>query len=120
MHEYVGAGEGGLPAREEGSLPEEEEVQDIPGPLKRAGEERALLVHKRKMRGDSILITEEMKGLMRAFQDNPDKPVRKVIRRELGIDTSDVPRWISGERPSMRKITWKKLRPLLLQYSGQE
>ena len=71
----------------------------------------------RRARGDSIPVTDDMKGLMRAFQSNPDRPVRSELRREYQVDTSDLPRWISGEKPRMRVDTWERLKPILEQFA---
>ena len=71
----------------------------------------------RRARGDSIPVTEDMKELMRAFRDNPDRPVRSELRRDYQVDTSDLLRWISGEKPRMRKDTWERVKPVLEQFA---
>lgn len=74
-------------------------------------------VRAKRTRGDSIPITDDMKSLMRAFQDNPDRPVRSLIRRDYGVDTSDIHRWVSGEKQYMRAGTWNRLKPVLEQFA---
>jgi len=73
----------------------------------------------RRPRGDSILITEDMKELMMAYLDNPERPVRAELRRDYQVDTSDLPRWISGEKPRMKRETWIRLKPVLERFSGE-
>lgn len=73
----------------------------------------------RRPRGDSIPITDDMKELMRAFMNNPERPVRSELRRDYQVDTSDLPRWINGEKPRMRRETWLKLKPILEQFAGK-
>lgn len=50
-------------------------------------------------------------------KSNPDRPVRSELRREYQVDTSDLPRWISGEKPRMRVDTWERLKPILEQFA---
>lgn len=76
------------------------------------------LIKRRKPRGDSIEITAEMRSLMFKFQNNPDRPYRSELRRDYGIDISDLRRWISGEKPRMRKETWERLKPVLERYAS--
>lgn len=76
------------------------------------------LIKRRKPRGDSIEITADMRSLMIRFQNNPDRPYRSELRRDHGIDVSDIQRWISGEKPRMRKETWERLKPVLERYAS--
>jgi len=46
--------------------------------------------------------------------------VRSELRREYQVDTSDLPRWISGEKPRMRVDTWERLKPILEQFAVSE
>ena len=73
----------------------------------------------KRTRGDSIPITDEMKALMRKFLENEDRPVRSLIRRDYDVDTSDIHRWLSGEKQFMRAGTWNKLKPVLERFSGE-
>ena len=54
---------------------------------------------------------------MRAFMDNRDRPVRSELRRDYQVDTSDLLRWISGEKPRMRVDTWERVKPILEQFA---
>lgn len=74
---------------------------------------------QKRTRGDSIPITYDMKVLMQKFVDNPKKPTRLLIRKDYDVDTSDIHRWLSGEKPFMRAGTWNKLKPVLERFSGE-
>jgi hypothetical protein len=73
----------------------------------------------KRTKSDSIPITDDMKELMRKFLENEDRPVRTLIRRDYGVDTSDIHRWLSGEKRFMRAGTWKRLKPVLERFSGE-
>ena len=73
----------------------------------------------KRTRGDSIPITDEMKTLMRKFLENEKRPVRSRIRKDYDVDTSDIHRWLSGEKLFMRAGTWNKLKPVLERFSGE-
>lgn len=101
---------------------DQREVRQAGGPGE--GEGRDLLVHAagpgvrvRKSRGDSIDITEEMRALMRSYQNNLERPTRRELRVDYGIDTGDLPRWISGEKTRMRIQTWERLEPILRKFA---
>mgnify|MGYP001156610742 FL=1 len=111
LREVISGQDTGAGTGEEEGAGEMGEVHTVPVTTRAGG------TGHRRARGDSIPVTEDMKELMRAFMDNPDRPVRSELRRDYQVDTSDLPRWISGEKPRMRKDTWERVKPILEQFA---
>lgn len=104
--------QGALERREELEPVRTVSPDQVPLPIPPPREKRA-----KRTRGDSIPITDEMKSIMRRFLENEDRPVRSVLRRDYDVDTSDLHRWLSGEKTHMRVDTWRRLKPVLERFS---